>query len=100
MLGIGPKLGGTKIGVVSCVGGGPFVMVRFKSNTPYVYVYPYLAELISRHTYLETKDLGILDMNFHYAYPRFKVYRMVDTASPFVKSGGGKLCTIIVDHFT
>jgi hypothetical protein len=29
--------------------------------------------LILRYTYREMKDLGIPDMNFHYAYPGFKV---------------------------
>jgi hypothetical protein len=91
MLATGPKLGGTKARAVSCVGGGPPTMVKLKSNTPYVYVYLYLGELILRHTYLKTKDLGILDMNFHCAYPWFRVYRMVDTTSCFAKNGGGTL---------
>jgi hypothetical protein len=48
-------------------------------------MYTYLAKSILRYTYQETKDLGILDMNFHYEYMGFRGRQIRRLA----KSGGG-----------
>jgi len=51
-------------------------------------------------SYLETKDLGIPDMNFHYAYPGFRVWGTADMTSWSLERMGGKLGAIIVELFT